>query len=124
MIDILGVTIWREARGEGLPGMTAVYHVIMNRATAKGRNGWPQEPEKVCLQPWQFSCWNTNDPQRALYPVPNDPQYLEAQSICNLNPPDPTGGATAYFDESIKPPVWAMPEKFTVEIGRLRFYKL
>ena len=123
-MDILGITIWREARGEGLAGMTGVYHVIMNRATANGREGWPQDPERVCLQPYQFSCWNTGDPQRGLYPDASDKQYAEIQSICQLDPPDPTSGATAYYDTSISPPSWATPDKFTVQIGRLRFYRL
>lgn len=122
-MDILAITIWREARGEGMAGMTGVYHVIMNRALAD-REGWPSDPEQVCLQPYQFSCWNSLDPQRKLYPNRGDVQYQQAQYIANLDPTDPTGGATAYFDSSITAPSWADPKLFTVAIGRLRFYKL
>ena len=122
-MDILGITIWREARSEGLAGMNAVAHVIANRGAASPHNAWPSDVEQVCLQPWQFSCWNLTDPQRNLYPKDGDPQYAIAQR-CPMMGDDPTSGATAYFDVSILPPPWAHPEDFTAQIGRLKFYKL
>lgn len=103
--------------------MTAIYHVIRNRTLAS-RNGWPKDMEQVCLQPWQFSCWNATDPQRSLYPSPTDPSYELTLPIISTLSEDPTGGATAYFDISITPPSWATPARFTVQIGRLRFFKV
>jgi N-acetylmuramoyl-L-alanine amidase len=123
-MNIVPITVWREARGEGQEAMLAVYHAILNRAAASPANGWPSDPEKVCLQAFQFSCWNSNDVQRNLYPQTNDPQYSFASMLPATVTPDPTGGATAYFDKSIQPPAWATPDKFTVQIGRLKFYKL
>jgi len=65
-LNLPAVTIWREARGEGQPGMLAVAFVIRNRAQ-QGKP-WPHDPDRVCLQRKQFSCWNDNDHQRDLYP--------------------------------------------------------
>jgi spore germination cell wall hydrolase CwlJ-like protein len=121
-MDIVELTIWREARGEGEPGMAAVYHVIANRAAA-GRS-WPADPERVCLQAHQFSCWDSSNPQRDLYQKAGDNAYALAVAICMQPGADPTGGATAYYDISIPAPSWATPENFTVQIGRLRFFKV
>jgi spore germination cell wall hydrolase CwlJ-like protein len=121
-MDILGITIWREARGEGIDGMRAVYHVIVNRAFSGQL--WPHDREQVCLQPFQFSCWNSRDPQRGKYPAPDDPSYKGAVEAILLAGEDPTGGATAYYDVSIPAPSWATAQNFTCQIGRLRFHKV
>jgi spore germination cell wall hydrolase CwlJ-like protein len=102
--------------------MAAVYHVIANRAAA-GRS-WPAYPERVCLQAHQFSCWNSGDPQRDLYPKAGDNAYALAVAICAQPGADPTGGATAYYDQSIPTPPWATPKNFTVTIGRFHFHKV
>lgn len=122
-MDVLSITVWREARSQGTAGMTAVYNVIQNRAHDP-QHRWPSDPDRVCLQAYQFSCWNTNDPQRNLYPQANDKWYTEVLSIIQLDAPDTTQGANAYFDNSILPPIWADPKKLTVRIGTLAFYKL
>jgi N-acetylmuramoyl-L-alanine amidase len=124
-VNIVPLTAWREARSEGQAGMTAVLFVIENRSMAK-RKMWPTDPEQICLQRKQFSCWNDNDPQRDLYPADNDKEYELAEIIYSNVPDlaDPTDGATAYYDASIPPPEWAKPENFTVQIGKLRFYKV
>ena len=49
----IAITILAEARGEGNAGMYAVACVIEQRARNR-----KLAPSKVCLQPWQFSCWN------------------------------------------------------------------
>jgi spore germination cell wall hydrolase CwlJ-like protein len=119
-MDILPITIWREARSEGADGMRGVYWAIANRASAK--RWWPSDPEQVCLQSMQFSCWNNHDPQRNLYPKSDDPQYAIATAICSQPGNDPTNGATSYYDSSIPAPAWATPQTFTVQIGKLRFH--
>jgi spore germination cell wall hydrolase CwlJ-like protein len=50
--QIVAMTIWGEARGEGKAGMYAVACVISQRSI--NRNTTPAE---VCLQRKQFSCW-------------------------------------------------------------------
>lgn len=53
-----------EARGDGRPGMEAVAQVVMNRTNHRnGRFGG--SAKEVWLRPWQFSCFNMNDPNRA-----------------------------------------------------------
>lgn len=57
--EIVAITILAEARGEGKSGMYAVACVISQRAKERKKSA-----AQVCLQPYQFSCWNKNDPQR------------------------------------------------------------
>lgn len=52
--QILTVTIYGEARGEPIEGQIAIGCVIRNRVHV-GR--WGASYAKVCLAPWQFSCW-------------------------------------------------------------------
>ena len=56
--DIVAMTILGEARGEGKAGMYAVACVIAQRSIEWKRNGKAISPRQVCLQKWQFSCWN------------------------------------------------------------------
>ena len=56
---IVAQTILAEARGDGRAGMYAVAACIKVRAQ-KRKLSFSQ----VCLQPYQFSCWNANDPNR------------------------------------------------------------
>jgi spore germination cell wall hydrolase CwlJ-like protein len=50
--DVLALTLWAEARGEGLEGRVAVACVIRNRMRLRR-----QTASQVCLAPAQFSCW-------------------------------------------------------------------
>ncbi len=64
-IDTLARTIWGEARGEDAEGMAAVASIIMNRvriAKAKGEYWWGNSVIQICQKPYQFSCWNKDDP--------------------------------------------------------------
>lgn len=104
---ILAWTLLGEAAGEGGLGMTAVAHVIRNRAES-GR--FPSNPASVALQQsssgtHQFSTWNAltnggNIP-RARFPV-GSAKFDEALAIVNKvfsEKPgnDPTLGATHYY---------------------------
>jgi len=61
-IDTLARTIYGEARGESPEGRLLVAFVILNRWKTNYRR--KDTIEQVCLDPWQFSCWNSNDPNR------------------------------------------------------------
>jgi len=61
-IDIVGLTIIGEARGEPIEGQVAVGCVIRNRLHSNPAkyNGY----HSVCLERKQFSCWNIDDKNR------------------------------------------------------------
>ncbi len=102
-LNLPAITIWREARGEGQPGMLGVAFVIRNRAD----HGllWPRDPDRVCLQRKQFSCWNDNDRQRDLYPDSTLDAGLYEIAVAAWSSAwegaaviDPTAGATYYIN--------------------------
>lgn len=123
-IDILARTLVGEARGEGQAGMECVASVVMNRCAFAEqyihRRGYPHAlfgdgtPADACLRPWQFSCWNKADPNRAIIngldeSVPIFRQALNiAREAINGTLEDRTNGATHYHDRRMKkPPFWA-----------------
>ncbi len=61
-LDIMARTIFGEAGAGNEKSAIAIANVIMNRVRLPN---WPDDVAGVCLQPWQFSCWNSNDPNRA-----------------------------------------------------------
>lgn len=119
-------TMWQECRGEPLEGREAVAHVIKNRLET-GR--WGPSLASVCLWRGQFSGWY----------MPHDPNF---EGACNLGEgapaltamraliqgamsgePDPTGGATHYYADTIPAPAWVEGATFCCQIGHHRFYK-
>lgn len=122
-MEIVQITIWRGARSQGETGMLGVYWAIQNRANS-GRGLGPPYPERVCLQAFRFSCWNSSDPPRDLYPKAGDPQYAMAAAFCALPGADPAGGATAYYRTDVSAPPWATPENATIQIGKLRLHRI
>lgn len=125
-IDTLARTIWGEARGEGREGMEAVAAVIMNRVARPC--WWGRTIETVCTKPWQFSCWNSNDPNLAklLSVTEADPSFKTAMEIATLAEagelPDPTNGSTHYHVKTIRPD-WAQGRQPCAAIGNHLFYK-
>ena len=122
----LAKTLWGEARGEGAKGMQAVANVVMNRVK---KGGWYGASVKdVVLKPYQFSCWNSNDINRAKLDTLtiNDLQKSGAWEISekaiNGNLEDITGGAINYHEKSISPN-WVSKMTKTVQIGNHIFYK-
>ena len=133
-VDILGRTLWGEARGEGQAGMEAVAAVVINRvAHARSRsNGnfwWGNSITRVCQKPFQFSCWNRGDPNLSKMMALDDSDRHFAMALriarwaVSGNLPDPTGGADHYHAVYITPK-WAMGRLPTAVIGRHVFYKL
>jgi len=111
---VAAMTIAGEARGEQDAGgrlesvaMLAVLWVGENRRTDRGRR-WPRTLREVFLQPWQFSCWNRNDPNLPKLATlwHDDPVTWErADTVCDLFDSsftvDPTLGATHYCAERL-----------------------
>jgi len=127
-IDIMARTIYGEARGEKTTkALLAIAHVILNRVEHKN---WGETAEEVITQPLQFSCWNSNDPNRDLIQnITLEDQgfrkaYRAAIAVMQRTI-DPTKGATHYHSVHIKTPHWAKAKSArpTGKVGNHMFYK-
>lgn len=103
---IAAMTVAMEAGGEPRRGKLAVAYVLKNRMVA-GRS-----MTDVILDPWDFSCWNTDSPTRMNIDKIDDALWAECMSnvLAAMHglEPDPTGGAYFYLN---KPVVLAMAGK-------------
>ena len=117
-LDILTLTVWAEARGEPEDGQRAVAYVILNRLAAP--KWWSQERndgiedntiKAVCLDPWQFSCWNPGTPAYKAILKPsllNDSKVLRIRALCEevmaeYPNNDLTHGANHYCTHTVAP---------------------
>ncbi len=125
-VDTLARTAWGEARGDGPEGMQAVCNVVMNRVRDRR---WPDSAHAVCVQPFQFSMWNTGDPngEKARAVDRSDPLFADALALADYavigRLPDITGGANHYFAPSVVLPGWAAGMAKVAEIGGHRFMR-
>ncbi len=126
-LSVVARTLWGEARGDGVPGMHAVANVIGNRV--RNPRWWGRDWIGVCTKPWQFSCWNEGDPNRAklLAVTAADPEYAEAIDIARRaiagELPDITDNADSYYAIGSPAPFWVTSATFTAQIGRQLFYR-
>ena len=129
-IDTLARTIYGEARRESLSGQEAVASVVLNRvkfAKHKGRYWWGNTITEVCRCPWQFSCWNTNDPNYKILTqdLLTDKSFLVCHRIARRAIggvlTDKTCGATHYHIRSLRPQ-WSIGKIPCAEIGNHIFY--
>ena len=124
-LDTAARTVWGEARGEDYEGQVAVAHVLLNRVKARHRR--EHTLSGVCLEPFQFSTWNENDPNRdkLMRLGPHDRAYMVAyravlDAVLDLED-DQTLGATHYHALGVSPN-WAVGEEPSAVIGRHLFY--
>jgi len=128
LTDIPARTAWAEARGEGASGMHAVLNVIANRAKQPG--WWGRDANSVCLSPWQFSCWNENDPNRELAAAvtTKDQQFVTALMLNALRMRgalvDISNGANSYYAAGTPEPAWAKGRYSCAKIGRHLFFRI
>ena len=116
--DIVITTIILEAGGEYQVGaLEAVYEVIMNRAKKRKKT-----PAQVCLQKWQFSCWNDKDIADNIAKAKKHPRWVIAKNILGKET-NYTNGADHYYADYIKAPYWAASMTQTVKIGKHIFFK-
>ena len=122
---MLALCLWREARGEGVAGMTAVGSVIRNRVLSRKTSYYAE-----VMRPWQFSSITAHgDPELTLWPALSDPSWEEAQrlaaGIIDGSLADTTGGATLYYADSMGfPKDWNRAECVaTVTVGRQFFFR-
>ncbi|RON33737.1 cell wall hydrolase [Pseudomonas brassicacearum] len=130
--DILARTLWGEARGESLTGQIAVAWAIRNRVEdGKAMSWWGEGYASVCQAKYQFSCWNSNDPNFAYLSGAKQIPFRElaqariaADQVIEGKVPDPTGGATHYYATTMpKPPTWTKGATQTLKLGRHVFFK-
>lgn len=116
--EIVAATLILEAGGEYAEGsMEAVHEVILNRADKRRLT-----PKQVCLQPKQFSCWNSGKIKKLLAKAKAHPRYAHALSIVYGERTNYTKGADHYHANYVTP-YWAKYMKKTCTIGRHLFYK-
>lgn len=138
--EVLARTLWGEARGEGLIGMALVAQVILNRMrrpgwwTRQAGDGVPDDTiAAACLDPWQFSCWNAGDPNRAkLLALTDDDKIfrlariIAGQAVAGTLGADATAGATHYMTAARRrqgwPKSWGTPKEPCAVVGRHLFY--
>jgi len=89
----------------------------------------------VCVKRYQYSEWNADvadnaNLERGAEAPEDDPvlqdcaaAYDEVAGDVAAGAPDPTGGATHYFDHSIKPPYWAAQATITLTTDNFTFLK-
>lgn len=137
-VRVLALTLVGEARGESLDGRVAVAHTVRNRATEKSR-----EAADVCLQKWQYSCWNegtdsnhrfvmalaeklwgTKEPLGEYASLFAECQYL-AGGVLTGALRDHTKGSTHYLTIDLlhsRPPTWVGDRLPTVVLGNHAFF--
>ncbi|MBY0292999.1 MAG: cell wall hydrolase [Alphaproteobacteria bacterium] len=131
-LDIFTRTLYGEARGEynqnGPIALITVANVIMNRFKRGGKYG--KTLTEVCLKPRQFSCWNTNDPNRSLIQqdhLEKDPLFKFCRKVAQKTIkgiwPDLTRDSDHYHTLTAKPS-WAKAGKVMLRVGHHIFYKL
>lgn len=107
-LDIMARTLYGEAESGNESDARAIAHVILNRCDYPN---WPDSPAEVCLQPWQFSCWNANDPGRARIAKASGAWFETCKEIAKLaldnRSNDPTHRSTHYYATYVKMPKWA-----------------
>ena len=105
--SFLAVLIKQEAEGEPFEGKVAVSFVVVNRARKYRRS-----IKDVILDPYDFSCWNTNSLTRMRIDDISSSMWYDCQkaaaaSLYELSK-DPTSGAVYYINPKISnpPPSW------------------
>lgn len=135
-VETLAKTLYGEARGEPHDGKVAVAWVIRNRAArgAFAGNGVGKDSAvaRVCMAPWQFSCWNADDPNRTLLLTLQRDRYVDefdiATDVLDGLVEDNTKGADHYHTIARPrwadnwPPAWAPTMGITAKFGGHIFY--
>lgn len=126
--DTLARTLWGEARGEPLAGIRAVAAVVMNRAMHPRVHWWGRTVIGVCRAPFQFSCWNADDPNRPrLLAATTADRHFQAclgvaqEALAGQLAAEQSLRATHYHTKAILPK-WARNHVPCASIGAHLFY--
>lgn len=128
---MLALCLYREARGEGDAGMTAVGCVVRNRVRRRNSSFYAE-----IVRPLQFSSITDGgsakrkvDRQLSLYPAALDAAWVKAQAIAkdiiSGLAPDVTNGATMYYANTIPfPETWDKSKLIsTGRVGNQFFFR-
>ena len=117
--EIVAATLIAEAGGERDPrAMHAVAEVIYNRSISRKIS-----PAQICLQPKQFSCWNSKDVEDGIEKAKKHKKWANALQIAqNLGSTNYTKNAQFYHTIQINPS-WNKKMLATVTIENHKFYK-
>jgi spore germination cell wall hydrolase CwlJ-like protein len=106
--DTLARTIYGESRPSDIDDAEAIASVIFNRVAYRN---WPNTVHDVCMQPWQFSCWNKHDPNRNRILNASGTWWLKCQDIAARamihSIVDKTQVSTHYHTHAMGKPSWA-----------------
>lgn len=107
-LDVFARTLFGEAEAKNEEDAVAIACVIINRVNLPN---WPDTISEVCLQPWQFSCWNQNDPNRNRILNAKGQWFDRCREIASWAmkgfPEDPTNRSTHYYATYVAKPKWA-----------------
>lgn len=118
--QIVTLTILAESRGEGPRGMLAVSNVIAARIKQRHKTA-----KQICLEPRQYSCWNSGSIPLSLLKCKEAP-YASRLALALVKGdwlPDVTGNANHYARYDCHPK-WAKEKYVTVRIKNHVFYKI
>lgn len=121
--------VWGEARGADFRSKVAVAWVVKNRKEYP--TWWGAGWQNVILKPFQFSCFNQNDPNRLKLkePLNHDSKQVWEEScvaaflVYTSIVEDPTNGADHYYSNNTTPS-WVGNNQPVAEIGPFKFFKL
>jgi N-acetylmuramoyl-L-alanine amidase len=137
-LEVFALTLYGESRGEPIQGQVAVGCVIRNRVEKSVHKSY----KEACLQRFQFSCWNENDPNRNILlemgekilnqESVNDIYFSQCKflaiGIMNGSLIDNTKGANHYMTwdlfNSKKKPSWAKNAKNLQTKGNQIFFNI
>jgi len=123
---IAALCLWREARGQSLQVLNAIWWVLQNRLDSPQ---FPKSLPSIILQHKQFSSFNAGDPNAVKFPIPDSgadwQAFLDCQNVITNNlGGDATGGALFYESLPTQPTEgWWATLTMTTQIGPFRFYK-
>lgn len=124
---LLGLTIWREARGEDLMVKMAVGCSVRNRV--QNPKWWGNDYVSCLTKKWQYSSMtDPKDVQLTTWPKADDHVFEEcldiAGQVIDGSAVHPMPGADSYHDVSIAAPKWATPDKCVGQLGRIVFFNI
>lgn len=126
-VEITALCIYREGRNQPYDTRMAIGCSIRNRVQHPG--WWGHDYRNVVTTAYQYSSFNTFDPNYKVWPADDNPIWLECLEIASLiingKAPDTSNRATSYFDKSLdhNPPKWAASMTHVKDIGAMHFYK-